>query len=75
MVKFKVKSNPQGQYYFPKVIREEWGPVLELEPNLNTGIIYPEGTPTSVILRSLKTLQQHFKQREEVEKEKGGSEQ
>ena len=68
MVKFKLKSNPQGQYYFPKEIREEWGPTLELEPNLQTGIIYPEGTPATIILRSLKTLKAHFEHRVELEK-------
>jgi len=73
MVKFKLKSNPQGQYYFPKAIREEWGPVLELEPNLNTGVIYPEGTSPTVILRSLNTLRDHFEQRVELEKAKEAS--
>ena len=30
MVKFRVKANPSGQYYFPKEVRQELGKELDL---------------------------------------------
>ena len=69
MVRFKLRANGYGQYYFPKAVRDEFGRELELEPNLKTGVIYPAGTPPDVVLKSLRALVEHFKQRVELERE------
>jgi len=39
MVKFKLKSNPVGQVYFPKEIREELGDSLEGIANAKAFVI------------------------------------
>lgn len=74
MVKFKVKANPSGQYYFPKEVREEFGEKLELICNARAGVFYPEGTPLKIVLQSLKLVQRDLQHRLELEPaEKSGS--
>ena len=67
MVKFKVKANPQGQYYFPKEVREELGPKLELFCNAKAAIVFPEGTQISTILESLEVIEKDLKHRQQLE--------
>lgn len=69
MVKFKVKANPTGQYYFPKEVRQELGGNLELISNARAAVIYPEGTPIKTILDSLQIIQTDLKHREQLQKE------
>jgi len=66
MVKFKVKANPQGQYYFPKEVRQELGKKLELVCNARAGVIFPEGTPLETVLDSLDVIQQDLDHRREL---------
>ena len=69
MVKFKVKANPSGQYYFPKEVRQELGDELELICNAKAGIIYNAKTGIDQILKSLEIIQRDLKHRLELEKE------
>ena len=55
-MKIKLKANPGGQFYFPKAIRDEWGPKLELTPNARAGAIYPDGTPPQQVIDSLEVV-------------------
>lgn len=55
-MKYKLKANSSGQFYFPKRIRETWGHELELVPNLRSGIIYPAGVSACEVLESLHTI-------------------
>ena len=43
MVKFKIKANPSGQFYFPKEVREELGEELDLICDAKAGVIFPAG--------------------------------
>ena len=74
MVKFKIKSNPVGQYYFPKEIREEFGEVLELIANANAAVVFPEGTPLDLVLKSLEVIRMDLLNRLQIKtkKVKGG---
>lgn len=63
MVKFKVKANPQGQYYFPKEVREELGPNLELFCNAKAAIVFPQGTHIKTILESLEVIEKDLRHR------------
>ncbi len=67
MVKFRVRSNPHGQYYFPKEVRRELGGRLELICNARAGVIFPEGTPLETVLESLKVIRQDLHHRRELE--------
>jgi bifunctional DNA-binding transcriptional regulator/antitoxin component of YhaV-PrlF toxin-antitoxin module len=67
LVKFKVKANPQGQYYFPKEVREELGKKLELICNARAGVIFPEGTPLETVLESLEVIQRDLHHRRELQ--------
>ena len=66
-MKFKLKANPQGQFYFPKTIRDEWGHRLELVPDAEAGAIYPAGKPAKEVLRSLKVVITDLRHRAEIE--------
>lgn len=63
MVKFKVHSNPQGQYYLPKEVREELGKTLNLMCNTKAAIIFNEDTPLDQVLKSVEVLAQDLKNR------------
>jgi DNA-binding transcriptional regulator/RsmH inhibitor MraZ len=63
MVKFKVHSNPQGQYYLPKEVREELGSTLNLMCNTKAAIIFNENTPLDQVLKSIELLAQDLKNR------------
>jgi len=68
MVKFKLKSNPVGQVYFPKEIREELGDSLEGIASAKVFVIYPEGISLQVVLDSLEVIQKDLKHRIKLEK-------
>lgn len=69
MVKFKVKANPSGQYYFPKEVRQELGSNLELISNARAAVVYPEGTPIKTILTSLRIIQDDLQHRQQIQEE------
>ena len=72
MVKFKVKANPAGQYYFPKEVRQELGQNLELICNAKAAIVYSADTPIKTILESMEIIEKDLKHRLVMEKEKEG---
>lgn len=63
MVRFKLKANPTGQYYFPKEVREELGPNLVLFCNARAAIVFPEGTKIQTVLQSLQVITKDLKHR------------
>jgi ribose 1,5-bisphosphokinase PhnN len=69
MVKFKVHSNPQGQYYLPKEVRAELGQDLDVVCNAKAAVIYNSQTPLDQVLRSLKVLTQDLENRSRNQKE------
>ena len=68
MVKFRIKANPVGQFYFPKEIREELGESLELIANAKTAVVFPEGTPLDIVLKSLDVIKSDLQHRLEMER-------
>lgn len=67
MVKFKVKANRSGQYYFPKEVRAELGEKLELICNAKAAVIFPEGLNYETILQSLEVIQKDLAHRRDLE--------
>jgi bifunctional DNA-binding transcriptional regulator/antitoxin component of YhaV-PrlF toxin-antitoxin module len=72
MVKFHVKANPSGQYYFPKEVRQELGEELELICNAKAGVIYSAKIPLEQVLRSIEVIQKDLKHRIELQKQRQG---
>jgi bifunctional DNA-binding transcriptional regulator/antitoxin component of YhaV-PrlF toxin-antitoxin module len=70
MVKFHTKSNPQGQYYLPKEVREELGENLDLICNAKAAVIYNSSTPLEAVLKSLEVLTADLQQRRDLEAKK-----
>jgi len=68
LVKFKLKSNPHGQVYLPKEVREELGQFYEGIGNARAFVIYPEGTPINVVLNALDVIVKDLRHRLELEK-------
>ena len=64
-----MNSNPQGQYYLPKVVRNEFGPKLELLADAKAGVIFPVGTSAQAVLESLEVIQKDLEHRVRLEKE------
>jgi len=74
MVKYEIKSNPTGQYYLPKEVREELGPKLSMICNAKAAIIFCPNEPIEVILQSLDIITQDLRHRMEIqEREKSAS--
>ncbi len=73
-MKFRLKANPQGQFYFPKTLRDEWGHELEIIPDTEAGAIYPTGMTAKEVLRSLQVVIEDLKHRAEIEETKNQSE-
>lgn len=67
MVKFRVKANPQGQYYFPKEVREELGESLELVCNAKAAVVYSAETPLTTILESIDIIIKDLRHRLELQ--------
>ena len=68
MVKFRIKANPVGQFYFPTEIHEELGESLELIANAKTAVVFPEGTPLDIVLKSLDVIKSDLEHRLEMER-------
>lgn len=66
MVKFKIKANPSGQYYFPKEVREE----LELICNAKAAIVYSAETAIEIVLESIELIKKDLEHRLELQKNK-----
>lgn len=75
MVKFQIRANPSGQYYFPKEVRAELGETLALICNAKTAIVFPENTPLSVVLQSVEIIVKDLQQRLQLQKEESKHEQ
>jgi len=69
MVKFKVKANPSGQYYFPKEVRAELGNELTLICNTKTALVFSEDTPLNIVLQSVRMILKDLQQRLQMQKE------
>ena len=69
MVTFQIKSNPQGQYYLPKEVRQELGERLDLICDTKTAVIYDPKIKLNLVLKSLRILCSHVENRLELEKE------
>jgi bifunctional DNA-binding transcriptional regulator/antitoxin component of YhaV-PrlF toxin-antitoxin module len=67
MVKYEIKSNPCGQYYLPKEVREELGPKLSMICNAKAAIIFCPDEPIDVILESLNIITQDLKHRRDIQ--------
>lgn len=67
MVKYEIKSNPTGQYYLPKEVREELGPKLSMICNAKAAIIFCPNEPIEVILESLNIITQDLKHRMDIQ--------
>jgi hypothetical protein len=69
MVKFNVKANPSGQYYFPKEVRAELGSKLSLICNTKTALLFSEDTPLKIVLQSIQIITKDLQQRLQIQKE------
>lgn len=69
MVKFRVKANPSGQYYFPKEVREELGEKLTLVCNAQAAVVFPEGASLKSVLQSIELIMNDLSHRLQLEKE------
>jgi len=70
MVKYRLKANPQGQFYFPKEVREELGHELILIPNSRAGVIFPKDATFDEVLESLRVIIEDLKLRKKLEESK-----
>ena len=69
MVTFQIRSNPHGQYYLPKEVRQELGRQLNLICDTKTAVIYSSQTSLDLVLKSLKILCSHIENRLELERQ------
>lgn len=69
MVKFSVKANPSGQYYFPKEVRQELGRKLTLICNTKAAVVYPEDASLSTVLESINIISRDLSHRLRLQKE------
>jgi hypothetical protein len=69
MVTFQIKSNPQGQYYLPKEVRQELGERLDLICDTKTAVIYDPKIRLNSVLKSLRILCSHVENKLELERE------
>jgi len=69
MVKFRVKANPSGQYYFPKEVRQELGGELTLVCNAKAAVVFPESAPLTAVLESIEIILRDLRHRLQLQKE------
>ncbi len=69
MVKFQVRANPSGQYYFPKEVRAELGNKLALICNTKTALLFPEDTPLNIVLQSVQIIVKDLQQRLQLQRD------
>jgi hypothetical protein len=67
MVKFKIKANPSGQFYFPKVVRQELGTNLTVLCNAEAAVIFPENIPFEVIAESVELILRDLRHRQQIQ--------
>lgn len=63
MVKFQIKANPSGQYYFPKEVRAELGKELTLVCNAKAAVVFSDNTSLAIVLESLDLITQDLRHR------------
>lgn len=68
MVKYEIRSNPTGQYYLPKEVREELGPKLFMICSAKAAIVFCPDEPIDVILESLKLIELDLEHRMQIQK-------
>lgn len=69
-MKINLKANIQGQIYFPKLLRDEWGTEYTLIPNANGGYIFPKNVKAKDALKSLEVIRKDLEHRAELEESK-----
>jgi phosphopantetheine adenylyltransferase len=69
MVKFQVKSNPVGQYYFPKEVRAELGDKLTLVCNAKAAVVFAEDTSLTTVIESIEIIVRDLRHRVDIQKE------
>jgi bifunctional DNA-binding transcriptional regulator/antitoxin component of YhaV-PrlF toxin-antitoxin module len=67
LVKFRLKTNPVGQIYLPKEVREELGDRYILVANSRAAVIFPEDAPLELVIKSLEVIILDLKNRLELE--------
>lgn len=69
MVKFSVRANPSGQYYFPKEVRQELGERLTLICGTKAAIVFPADASLKVVLESVEIIFRDLKHRLQLQQE------
>lgn len=69
MVKFQVRANPSGQYYFPKEVRAELGDKLTMICDTKAAIIFSENMSLITVLESMEIIAKDLKHRVQIQKE------
>jgi len=68
MVEYQLSSNPGGQYYIPKEVREALGKELTLIPNSKSAVLYPRHANLGSVIKSVKIILQDLELRHEDDK-------
>jgi hypothetical protein len=68
MARYELKSNPTGQYYLTKEVREELGPTPSLICGVRAAIMFCPNEPTEAILESLDILIRDLKHRMQIQR-------
>jgi len=69
VVKFQVKANSSGQYYFPKEVRAELGDKLTLVCNAKAAVVFSDDTSLVTVLESIEIITMDLKHRLQIQKE------
>lgn|GEM_PF-1727851 len=67
MVRYEIHSNPTGQYYLPKEVRQELGRTMSLICGVKAAVMFCPDEPIEVILESLDLLAQDLKHRMKIQ--------
>jgi hypothetical protein len=73
-MKYTSKSNIKRQYYLPREVAEMLGREAELIPNAYALVMFPKGSPTRKVLRSLAVIQHDLENQIATEEEDKGTE-
>jgi bifunctional DNA-binding transcriptional regulator/antitoxin component of YhaV-PrlF toxin-antitoxin module len=69
MVKFEVRANATGQYYFPEEVRKELGRQIDLICDSKAAVIFTKETPLKIVLESLSLITKEIEHRLQLEKD------
>lgn len=69
MVKFQVKANQSGQYYFPREVRQELGEKLTLICNAKAAVVFSQDTSLKTVIESIDIIRQDLLHRLNLQKE------